>query len=492
MSTLHQKTTSAVLWSMLDVFVRQGLQVIVVMVLARILTPEAFGVFAMLALFIGIADALIDSGFSSALIQRQNTTHTDESTVFFFNVGMGVLAGLLLCAAAPSIAAFFKQPVLKYVTYAVALDLAVGALGSVHKTLLAKALDFKTTAKVGLVASLTSGALAIFLASKGLGVWSLAGQMLALTVITVILFWMWHPWRPTWVFRLASLRTLFRFGGYLTAVNVVSALHANLYSVLIGKFYSVRDVGIYDRAQRAQATSGNLIMAVINRVAYPVFSATAHDKERLARGFRKGQRLVMFVNIPLMLTIMVLAEPIVRSLFGNQWLASVPVLRVLGAVGLMLPMQIFNLNVLMAQGRSDLMFNVMLLKRTVAIGLTVAASFYGIMAIAWAQVLAAIFALWANAHYSDEFLNYGIFKQFRDLVPYAVASIPAGVAMWAVSALSSWPPYVKFVLGTGIGAVLYLLASHLLRVDAHTEIIRLLRSRNKSPLDKSELAIAEL
>jgi hypothetical protein len=109
------------------------------------------------------------------------------------------------------------------------------------------------------------------------------------------------------------------------------------------------------------------------------------------------------------------------------------------------------------------------------------------MAIAWAQVLAAIFALWANAHYSDEFLSYGIFKQFRDLFPYAVASIPAGVAMWAVSALADWPPYLKFILGAGIGAVLYLLASHLLRVDAHTEIIRLLRSRKKP-----KLAVAEL
>jgi teichuronic acid exporter len=487
MTTLHEKTTSAVLWSMLDVSVRQGLQVIVVIVLARILTPEAFGIFAMLALLIGIADALIDSGFSSALIQRQHTTHTDESTVFFFNVGMGALAGLLLCAAAPSIAAFFKQPVLKYVTYAVALDLSVGALGSVHKTLLTKELDFKTTAKVGLVASLTSGALAIILASKGLGVWSLAGQMLAVTVITVILLWIWHPWRPLWVFRFASLRTLFRFGGYLTAVNVINALHANLYSVLIGKFYSVHDVGIYDRAQRAQVTSGNLIMAVISRVAYPVFSATAHDKERLARGLRKGQRLVMFVNIPLMLTIIVLADPIVRSLFGNQWLASVPVLRVLGAVGLMLPMQIFNVNVLMAQGRSDLMFNIMLLRRTVAIGLTVAASFYGIMAIAWAQVLGSMFSLWANSHYTDEFLDYGVFKQFRDLLPYAIASIPAGLGMWAVSSLSDWPPYLKLVVGAGTGAGLYLLASHLLRVDAHTEIIRLLRTRTKS-----KLAVAEL
>jgi O-antigen/teichoic acid export membrane protein len=472
---------------MVDIFVNQGLQVLVIMVLARILTPEAFGTVAMLALFIGVAKVFIDSGFSSALIQRQNTTHTDESTVFFFNFGIGAVAALLLCAAAPWIAAFFKQPVLRHLTYVVALSFPIGALGSVHSTLLTKKLDFKTYAQVGLVSSLGSGALAIVMASRGLGVWSLAGQMLAASAITAAFLWIWHPWRPLWVFSLESLRKLFRFGGYLTAMNLVNVLHTNLYSVLIGRLYSVHDVGIYDRAQKAQNMSGNLIMSVINRVAYPVFSATAQDKERLARGFGKAQRLVMFLNIPLMLTIIVLADPTVRILFGNQWLACVPVLRILGFAGLMLPMQVFNVNVLMAQGRSDLLFNLMLFKRTVAIGLTIAASFYGILAIAWAQVLASVFALWANAYYTDVFLNYGVVKQFRDLVPYGVASIPAGLGMWAVLLFPGWSPYLKFFLGAGTGAALYLLTSHWLRVDAHTELLGLLRRRKESTLVAAEL-----
>jgi len=177
----------------------------------------------------------------------------------------------------------------------------------------------------------------------------------------------------------------------------------------------------------------------------------------------------------------------VRILFGDQWLACVPVLRILGVAGLVLPMQIFNVNVLMAQGRSDLLFNLMLFKRTVAIGLTVAASFYGIVAIAWAQVLASIFALWVNAHYTDVFLNYGVFKQLRDLLPYAVASVPAGLGMWALLLLPGWSPYLKFILGAGTGAALYLLTSHLLRVDAHTELMGLLRRHKKSTLAVAEL-----
>jgi len=481
MTALLQKTTKAVLWSIVDIFMRQGLQFIVVIVLARILTPADFGVIAMLGIFVAVAGVFIDSGFSSALIQRQNTTHTDESTVYFFNLGMGAVVVLMLCIIAPWIATFFKEPVLQNLTYVMAFSSLIGTLGSIHSTLLNKELNFKVTAKVGVIATLSSGSLAIVLAYQGFGVWSLALQGVVASVVTVVLLWFWHPWRPLWIFSFASLRTLFKFGGYLTVMNLVSVLHTNLYSVLIGKFYSVHDVGIYDRAQKTQMMSGNLIISIINRVSFPVFSSVAKDKERLARGFRKAQRLVMYANIPLMLGVIVLADPIVRVLFGVQWLACVPILRILGVVGLLLPMQIFNVNILMAQGRSDLLFKIMLLKRSVAIGLTIAASFYGILAIAWAQVLASLFALWVNAHYTDVFLNYGIRKQLSDLIPYMSAGVLSGLGMWAVT-FADLPYYLELVLAAGLGAGLYLLASHLLHVDAHTEILDLIRKRNQSSL----------
>ena len=181
-------------------FMRQGVQFIVSIVLARILVPEDFGIIAMLALFTGVANIFIDSGFSSALIQRQNTTHTDESTVFFFNLGMGAVTALLLGGAAPWIAMFLKQPVLQYLSYAMAFSLFVGAFGSIHTTLLTKDMNFKTTAKVGAVSSVVAGALAIYMASQGYGVWSLAGHAVASSIVTLLLLWIWHPWRPSWTF----------------------------------------------------------------------------------------------------------------------------------------------------------------------------------------------------------------------------------------------------------------------------------------------------
>lgn len=479
MTELNQKTTRAVLWSALDVFMRQGVQFIVMIVLARILTPQDFGLIAILALFVGVANIFIDSGFSSALIQRQETTRTDESTVFFFNIGMGAIVALLLCAAAPWIATVFKQPVLLHLTYSMAFNVFVNAFGSIHTTLLTRELNFKTLAKIGGITSVLSGILAVILAIEGLGMWSLAGQTLAASMISVIFLWIWHPWRPVRAFRFASLRLFFRFGGYLLAIGIVDTLHRNLYSVLIGKYYSMRDVGFYDRAQKTQLLPVNLIMSIIDRVAYPVFSAVASDKEKLARGFRKAQRLVMSVNIPLLIGMIVLAKPIVLTLFGEQWLPTVPVLQVLGLVGLMWPLHVLNINVLKAQGRSDLFFNIMLIKKTVSISLTVAAGFHGVMAIAWAQVAASVFSFAVNAHYSKVFLNYGALRQMRDLLPYLAAAILAGLGMWLVSVLANVSYYIELILAALTGAALYLSACRVFHGDAISEIIVLLRKSNR-------------
>jgi len=229
-------------------------------------------------------------------------------------------------------------------------------------------------------------------------------------------------------------------------------------------------------------------MLVINRVAFSAFSSVAEERERLAQAFRKAQRLVMFVNIPLSVIIIVLAEPVILTLFGEKWLASVPILQVLGIVGLMWPMHILNINVLKAQGRSDLFFNIMLIKKIVAIGLTVAGSFYGIMAIAWAQVIASIFSIGVNAYYSKVFLNYGAARQLMDLLPSLFIATLMGALMWLAAYGWDFSYYVELALASSAGGAYYLMMAYLLRIKALPEIGRLLLSRNKPVLAKDQIA----
>lgn len=473
MTTLHQKTTSAAKWSALDVFMRQGVQFVVSIVLARLLVPEDFGVIAMLAMFIGVAGIFIDSGFSSALIQRQHTTRTDESTVFFFNLGMGTFTALLLCATAPWIAAFFKQPVLQYLTYAMAFNLFVNAFGSIHNTLLSKEMNFKTLAKVGVVSSVVAGALAIYLASQRYGVWSLAGYSVATSIVTVSLLWRWHPWRPAWTFSFASLRSFFRFGGYTMAATLTDVFSTNLYLVLIGKLYSVRDVGFYSRAQNTQQLPITLMMGIINRVAFSTFSSVAEDKARLARGLRQAQAIAMLVNTPILVGLIILAEPLVLTLFGAQWLPCVPILQVLGLGGLLWPLHVLNLNILSAQGRSDLFFWLTICKKVFTISLTVAASFYGVMAIAWSQVVISVFAYFANTYYTKVLLGYGGWKQLSDLMVNFMAVIPMAVVVYFVNDMMPVSPFIKLIVASGAGCGLYWLTCRLLCAELLNECLRM-------------------
>jgi len=457
---------------------RQGLQFFISILLARLLAPEDFGVIAMLYVFIGLAGLFIDSGFSSALIQRQDTTHTDESTVFFFNLGMGALMALALCAAAPWIATFFELPILQNLTYVMALNLFIGAFGSIHNTLLTKTLNFKTIMKVGGVATFCSGLLAIAMAWWGFGVWSLAWQTLLSSLITVSLLWWWHPWRPHWEFSLLSLSRLFRFGGFLMLSGLLDTVYTRLYAVLIGKFFSARELGYYTRAESTQQLPVSILTGVLNRVAFPVFSEAAVDPQRLARGLRKVLVAIMLLNIPAMLGLAVVAEPLVVTLFGAKWLPCVPFLQVLCLAGVLWPLHVINLNALMAQGRSDLFFRIEVIKKVVGVVLLVLASLHSVMAIAWLRLLLGVFSFFINAHYSGVLLGYGPWRQLRDILPYGgVAMVMAVSVGWAGHALH-WPPAAELVALSVLGATFYWVACRWLRLAAFDEVITMIRRRN--------------
>lgn len=471
--SLTNKSLSAVFWSGADMFLRQGLQFFVSILLARLLSPEDFGLLAMLYLFTGIAGLFIDSGFTPVIIQRQNITFTDESTVFFFNLGAGFVVALGLCWSAPWTAAFFDQPILRNLTYVMALNLFIGAFGSMHFTLLDKNLDFKTPTKIRAIASLVSGVTGVVLAWQGFGVWSLALQSLASTIVLVALAWLLSPWRPSFIFSFASLRSLFRTGSFLLLTQLLEILYNRLFSALIGKLFSVRDLGFYTRASSTYLLPTGTIAGMVNRVAYPVFSAAATDKAMLARGVRKSLLSIMVINIPMMLGLAVVAEPLVVTLFGLKWLPSVPLLRVLCLSGLLAPHLLINLSVLVAQGHSNLYFRIEVIKKIIGIGAIIIASFYGLMAIVWSQVAVSVISFVINAHYTGVFLKYSVWRQTVDMLPYLILSVIMSLAIWPIDLYTTFSSAIKLALMTISGFVLYVTVCWMLRLEAFEMLLEL-------------------
>ncbi|MGZ0018238.1 MOP flippase family protein [Nitrosomonas sp. wSCUT-2] len=474
---LKQKAITATLWSGADIFLRQGLQFIIAIVLARLLTPEEFGTIALLYLFVGLASAFVDSGFSAALIQRQDVTHTDESTVFWFNLGMGTVMATGLWLLAPWIAHFYNLPVLIPLTGLLAFNLLVSALGSIHGTLLTKRLDFKTPLKIGAIATTISGVGGVVMAWQGYGVWALAMQTLVSTFLTTTLLWIFNKWRPGLEFSMGSARKLFGFGGYLLMSGLLDIAYERIYTLLIGKFYGVRELGFYNRADGTKQLPVGVLTGILSRVALPIFSVASDDKEKLRRGVRHALRGIMLINIPMMLGIMATAEPLVETLFGTQWLPSVPILRVLCLAGMLWPLHVINLNVLMAQGHSKLFFRLEVIKKIVGAGLLIVGTAYGVMGIAWSQVVFGVLAFGINAHYTRIYLNYNTWQQIADFLPALSVATFMALLVYGLGYLLSWDASLKLLVLVLAGVAIFILVCHLFRLQAYRDARAILGDR---------------
>ena len=351
---LKEKAVTALFWSLLERFSQQGIQFVISILLARLLMPKEFGLIAMLTIFIAIAESFINSGFGQALIQKKNATHIDECSIFYFNIVVGVLAAGLLCLVAPWIATFYNQPLLVSLTYALSLNLIINSFGMAQTTLLTKHLDFKAQLKVSMIATFISGTIGIAMAFNGFGVWSLVAQSLSSNFFRTSLLWFFNTWRPSLSFSFASLRSMFVFGSRLLASGLLDTIFNNIYLVVIGKLFSPVTLGFYSRAKGLQQLPVSNISGIVSRVTFPVFSSVQSDKPRLKRGVHKALTILGMINFPTMIGLAIVAKPLTLVLLTVKWLPCVPYLQMLCMVGMLYPLQVINLDVLKAQGRSDI------------------------------------------------------------------------------------------------------------------------------------------
>lgn len=466
----------AAFWSGGDSVLRALLGFAITVALARLVAPDEFGVLAMILVFSAIANVLVDAGLGTALIQRQDASHVDESTAFHFNLGMSVVLALLLALSAPWIARFFGQPLLTGIARLMAINLIVSALGAIHTTLLAKELNFRPQLFVGLWSMLLSGVLAIYLAWHGYGAWALAWQVLAQTSISTILLWTWHHWRPLAIFDRAALCRMLAFGSHLMVANMIDAIYTRLYSVFIGKIYSAGDLGYYGRAQSTQQMPTQLLANMLNRVALPAFARTSSDPAVLVQALAKASRLLMFVNLPLMAGMAATAQPLVLALFGARWLPAVPLLQVLCLLGALWPLQVLNVSALLAQGEARLVLRIELIKKGFGVLALAVASPFGLLAIAWSQVVAASFAFMVNGYYSGRLLGFGAVAQLWAVTRNILASLVMIAVVVSAQHNLSLPAWAQLALLVPLGVIVYLAASVVLGVSQLREIAHQFRA----------------
>jgi O-antigen/teichoic acid export membrane protein len=470
---LKHKTLIAFFWSFFERIGQQGIQFIISIILARLLLPEDFGLIAMLMIFMAIAQSFIDSGFGHALIQKQNVTHIDECSIFYFNILIGFIAAGLLSLGSPWIANFYHQPLLIPLTCTLSLNMIINAFGLVQYTLLTKKIDFKTQLKVGTIATLSSGIIGITMAFNGFGVWSLVVQSLCNNFFRTVLLWFFNNWRPSLTFSLKSLHGMFTFGSKLLFAGLISTIFDHIYLMVIGKVFSAADLGFYSRSKKLQEIPVTNLSGAIGRVTFPVFSMVQYDKSRLKRGVRKALTTMAMVNFPMMVVLAIVARPLVQFLLTDKWLPCVPYLQLLCAVGMLYPLHAINLNVLRAQGRSDLNLKIAVLKNILKVVLLTITWRWGIEAILWGQIVVSLLCYFVNTYYTSILIKYSVWEQIYDFSPYLGMAGIMGVVVHALEYAITGNFVLLLPAQVAMGTTLFIALCCLFRLPAFKEVCQI-------------------
>ncbi|MFA5714097.1 MAG: lipopolysaccharide biosynthesis protein [Bacteroidales bacterium] len=451
--TLKAKTLSGLTWSLIDAVASQGITFIVGLVLARLLSPEEFGLIGMVAIFIALSASFINSGFSNALIRKKNCTEEDYSTVFYFNLIAGLLLFFTLFFSAGSIATFFREPQLKEIVRVLSLLLIIESLTIIQLTILTKRIDFKLQTKISIVAALGSGVVALILAFNNFGVWSLVAQKLLYQTINSALLWRWNRWRPRAKFSRASFRELFGFGGKIMVSGLIDTIWRNIYTLIIGKFFSARELGYFSRADNFKQLPANNLNSIISRVTYPVLASLQDDKEQLKRSYRLLIRATMFLTFTLILGMGAVAEPMVETLIGHRWAAVIPLLQLLVFQGMMYPLHALNLNMLQVQGRSDLFLKLEIIKKILAVPTVIIGIIWGIKAMIIGMIINEQIAYFLNSFYSGKFIGYSYLQQIRDILPSFLLALAMALVVYLIGHFSPLSHPANLAIGLFVGAL---------------------------------------
>lgn len=458
--SLKSKTLQGTLWSSVERFSVQGIAFVVMVIMARILTPEDYGLVGMLTIFIAISQSLIDSGFSQALIRKQERSEIDNSTVFYFNIAVGFVLYLFLFFCAPWIAHFYEEPILVPLTRLLSLSVLINSFIVVQRAILTAKIDFKTQAKASFVAAVVAGVIGIWMAYTGFGVWAIVWYQLANLTVNVGLLWILSKWRPSWTFSWASFHELFGFGSKLAISGILDTIYNNVYLIVIGKVFRVTDLGYYTRAsQFAQFPSSNLT-GIIQRVTFPVLCTIRDDDERLQNVYRRFLRLSAFIIFPLMVGLAAVAYPLVVLLLKEQWLFAATLLQIICFSMMWYPIHAINLNLLQVKGRSDLFLKLEVWKKCIGIIILCITIPMGLVAMCVGSIVSSLIALVINTYYTGKLIHVGFFRQMQDLLPIMAYSFSMGVLVWGVVQIlpSDWS---RLLVGIPIGIIYFFAIAYL-------------------------------
>ncbi|MCM4164785.1 MULTISPECIES: lipopolysaccharide biosynthesis protein [unclassified Arenibacter] len=421
--SLGAKMFKGMVWSAAERFSVQAVQFIIGIILARILTPKEYGIIGILLVFIAVSDVFIDSGFSTALIQKQKRTKIDISTVFWFNIFISLLCYVVLWILAPYIQQFYDLEQLSILLRVLSLSLIINALFTIPMTLLTIELDFKTISLITLIASIFSGIVAVYYAYDGYGVWALVIQIMTRSVLTAILTWVMIKWRPILIFSKNSFKELFSYGSKLLASSLLGTAVNNFYALFIAKFISTKDLGFYTRGTQFSDVVFGILSSILDSVLLPGLSTIQEERDKLVSYTRSILKATALIIIPIFLYLTIIAEPLIKVLITEKWMPAVPIMQIFCIARLITILSGINVNLLYVIGRTDLALKQQYSKIAIRVIFFVIALKFGIFYIALAELISTACHFFINTYYPGKIMSYGAFSQLKDILPIILSGL---------------------------------------------------------------------
>jgi len=469
------KILSSIIWKFLEQGGTQGVQFIVSIVLARLLTPEDYGLIAIVIIFITIANVFIQSGFNTALIQKKNADEIDFSSILYLNLFVAGLLYVILYFISPFIAKIYKEPQIILIIRVLSVTLIFGAFNSIQNAYIARNMMFKKLFFSSFGSILISGSIGIVGAYVGFGVWALVVQQLINQLLITLILWFTIKWRPKLIFSFKRVRGLFSFGWRLLAARLIDTIYTNSYSLIIGKMFSPVMLGFYNRGDQFPKFIVSNINGSIQSVMLPVLSSQQENKIRIKDMVRKTVIISSFFIVPMMVGLAILAEPFVEIILTPKWVLSIPFVRIFCAYYALWPLHTANLQAINALGRTDVFLKLEIIKKSVGILILLMSLPFGIHAIAWGIFFGGFISVFINAYPNTKLLDYKYKEQLLDIMPIMLLSFVMGIIVNNIKRLElgkETTMLLQIILGAGI----YFGLAKFLKLKCLTYIINVYKS----------------
>ena len=476
--SLKSKTVKGVIWSGIGQYSTYAVQFVIGIILARLLTPEQYGIIGMLGIFIAVVGIFVDCGFATSLVRKPDHNQTDFSTLFFFNIFASIVGYLILCILSPWIADFYNEPILEPLAKVVSLNIIIGALCSVQHIQYSIRMDFKTRSKISLVCTIISGICGIIMAYNGLGVWALAWQNLIKQVLNTFLLWFFSSWRPSWEFSRQTMKYMWNFGYKMLLSSLLDTVFNNIYTLVIGKVYSARDLGNYSRAMNYAKLPSSQLNGIFSGVAFPMLCSIQNDDARLARVYRQYLRTIAFIVFPLMIGMAAVAKPLIIIMLTEKWIDVVNLLQLICLSMMWYPIHSINLSLLQVKGRSDLFLRLEVIKKIIIVVVLCITIPISLKAMVIGSVCTSLICLFINTYYTGKLIHVGYVLQVKDLMPILLLTLFMGLCVYIITLVLPGYP-LQLIVGVTTGVIFYVGLAYLFKMPELKEMLSLLKLRKK-------------